>query len=497
MSFSQNFKRRWTLVYLLFLTVSIQALSLTDELQHFLILDTIAYGADSSGVSVSSSYSLPLYYRENDRSTDSGLQVDCNVLLNKIVVAKVQNEWGSKLTILHRSKTFFLEQSEGSSFDRFQSTAQTLHGIVDLWIQKPQLTIGGSLGRYFVGDSISFDHLAMLYEHPFSAFKSNPKSSYALWCDVRFKYIEASILTDRTVPLFEPMHLSKSNGSYKNLPLWAMQRRLKTSVKISDEIKELSLSWELKRLDSERIALSNCLPFISDWQTHHISVQGKLGSHAASIEALTSMGYLYGYETAESNAPRYLKWNDLFIKKVGSRYDFTFSTIFKLGVCGELFKSNSPEYGTVEFYPFSSWSIFKPVKYRFSDPLVEYKQVGLTSNFQVGKTKNTHIGFDVDLHRLHQEVYREQRKIVVLVPIYVDKTKLEKLDHTLLTGKLAVSQKFQFKKVGLNLSMSQLIPFYVKDHRESESGGSSEEESSIDKKIFGGFNAALSLTIPL
>lgn len=490
--------RRWVVTCLLFLFTSLQARSLTEELSRFLFQKSQTYGADSSGVTLSSEYNLPVYYRREDTLADSLLSIDVYSVQNFLDAAYCQEQWGVRLHVDHRYKIFGMENRVGSASDMFSTESNQLQARVDLWLNygEPGNQVGLSLGRYFPGDSISFPHMSTFYEHPFTSFADNPKSSYAFWWNLRRGIFSTELVFDKTVPLFEPMHLSKSSGSYKNLPLIQFQRRIFTKVGLASNKKSVSLWWERKSLTGERVELSNCLPFLSEWTSYKAGVEASYWEHAFKASALTSMGALYGYEDTKSNAPRYLIYDDLFLKQLKGDYTYTFPKRLSLGVNGELFKGNSPDKGTVELYPFSSWSLFKPVKYRFSESLLKYNKVGLTSKVSLGRKHETILGLDMDFHKAEMSFIREERKIVVLLPIYVDKTTVDPLHHYLLSGDIELEQIFHLGTVDLHLKASQLIPLYVKSFKDGEEGESDNKSTGFDTRFFGGFNASVALTLP-
>lgn len=495
----------WALACLLFVGSIVEARSLGDELQHFLFQEDATYGADSSGVSLSSVLNLPLYSRKKDTIADSLHAVDINVVDNKLRASYVRPLWGSQLSVVHRHKNLSFETHRAEDVDAFVSSHNALQARVDLWMYTKYSELGLSVGRYFLGDSLSFNHMSVEYDHPFTSFQANPKSSYALWWNTSVGPIKTEVLYDRTVPLYEPMHISKSSGSFKNLPLIMFQNRfiVKGGLQVRD--KEIFSYWERKKLDGEKVLLDNGLPFLSEWLSYKIGLDAKMRRHSLSLSALTSMGSLFGYEDDDANAPRYAIFDDLYLKRLIGDYRFRLSPLFTIGARGEMLKANTPEektgnteyYGTIEFYPFSSWSLFKPVKYRFSKSLLNYNCSGISTRFYLGRQAKvrTTLGFDCDVHQARIKTIREQRKIVVLVPIYINETELEPLHLFAFSGDLIIKQEYQIKKALLTFSMKQLIPLYLNDKNSVESS-SNDGPSVLDKKNFGGFNASLSLTLP-
>lgn len=472
--------------------------SLTDEFARFLFQDRQTYGAESSAVSLRSEYTLPIYYRREDRGGDSLLSIDLYHVTNHIDAAYCREQWGSRIRIMHRYKTFELDNRVGDESSNVRSTANLLQARADLWLNYGEIgnQVGLSVGRFFPGDSISFPHMSTFYEFPFTGFADNDKSSYAFWWNMRRAAFSTELLFDRSVSLFEPMHLSKSSGNYKNLPLIQFKRRIYVKASLEKWGRHVGVWWERSKISGERIVLTNCLPFISDWTQYKIGAEAGAGDHELTFEAFTSMGACYGYEDEKPDAARYLIYDDLFMKQLRARYSFGLFEWLTLGAQGELFKGDSPDLGTVELYPFSSWSIFKPVKYRFSEALFEYRKAGINSQFSLGKKHRTTLGFDLDFHKAELQAVREQRKIVVLVPIYVDKTTINPVHHYLLSGDISVAQQFHLGKVLLELRVQQFIPFYVKSFKESDEETSNDESTTFDTKFFGGLKSSIALTIP-
>lgn len=496
---------RWALACLLFLGSTLQARSLGDELQRFLFQEDATYGAESSGVSLSSELNLLVYSRKEDTIADSLHAADIYVVYNNLHASYVRPSWGTQLHVLHRHKNLSFETRRVDELDAFVSSYNGIQARVDLWVYTKFSEMGLSVGRNFLGDSLSFDHMSVEYQHPFTSFQANPKSSYALWWNMQLGPIVTEVLYDRTVPLYEPIHFSKSSGSFKNLPLIMFQKRLlaKGGFRLRDW--EVLLFWERKKLEGEKITLDNGLPFLSEWLSYKTGLDARLKQHSVSLSALTSLGSLYGYEDADDNAPRYAIFDDLYLKRLDATYDFRLSPLFTVGARGEMLKAHTPEgdtkasafYGTIELYPFSSWSLFKPVKYRFHKSHLTYNSAGFSTRFALGRERKvrTTLGFDCDLHKALIETVREERKIVVLVPIYVDEKELTPLHLFAATGDLVVKQEYQIKGALLTLSLKQLIPLYINDKNRVESS-SNDGPSVLDKKNFGGFNASLSLTIP-
>lgn len=234
-------------------------------------------------------------------------------------------------------------------------------------------------------------------------------------------------------------------------------------------------------------AKDNVLPFYNDILSYTTNLDFKIRSAEAffaySILGLSSYGVSEYYT--------YFKIPDGTINRFKYSLGYNFKKVIKVSLIGENIIGDIPKID-IDFSPFSVWSIFYPKAYRFEDSHMKMSDFGgsINLNKKWKKINSTSIHLKGSYTQLDVSSRRSEKKIYVLIPVYVNETDLDIISLSGFTGYLSLSHNITLKKSRINLILSQWLPLWS----EKNDTQSKSSNSSFKKSIIGGTNIALDYT---
>ena len=463
-------------------------------------LDSTPLFVDSSYFSSTNSYYHLLNLSKSHTDNDSTLSITTGSVSSQNRGVILYKNWGAAI-VLNFDNFYFdmLQKENNEGTDIFSSTPIT-SGALSFWIQNHiGLGIGVSLG-ISAYPNIQLDTTIHFSEN-------EPVNNYSVKSPFSFKvraqyygshfHIGGQIYRGLSTS-FLPKYTTLPSQSFKTFPTAIVEQSYTFDGGAHGKQKDITLSFSyMKRWGTNLITGKNPLPFVPGLEKITINLKAYYKLFSTKLSYYKGLGYIYGYDNDDYKS-RYIRFENIDYHRFYG--DVLYSGKVLSGTLfAEVAHGVMPDYGYVDFYPFSSWTIFDQQAYRFSACDMTYQNFGGDITYQKKWPHKhvTRISLRASYMHISAEILRETRKIIVLIPIYIDKT-IFGFDSKFLTTDITLQQQFQIRRVALLLSAKQLIiPSSNKSSDEADPEPTPVPPSPTKTKAYGGLKLGLGVTIPI
>lgn len=266
----------------------------------------------------------------------------------------------------------------------------------------------------------------------------------------------------------------------KKFPFFLYRNSIGYEIGLKWKNVEILNSGDINKYSTDSISIEQgSLPFYSNLICYNNMITCKF----KSIECLFSFDKLNFDIYGLSDYLKYLKFPEGELKRFKYLIGYNFNKSVKLKIIAENINGILPK-GDLDFTPFSVWSIFYPKAYRFENSDFKFLDAGVY--FEASKKWNnfntTDLEFKGSFSQIELKTIRSEKKIYVLIPVYVDDTNLDLIDKYGFTGYLSLKHSLTLQKNKIGIGMSQWLPIWKNRNDIENSIG----DSSISKKVFGG-----------
>lgn len=313
------------------------------------------------------------------------------------------------------------------------------------------------------------------------------------------------------------IEIETSSGAYKNFPIEFNELSQTAKMGIHQKQKFITSSFRYRKIFGESIAQKlNSLPVIPAFIDYQIGLDSRFKSIYSEFKYTWGDASIEAYDSHEVR-DRFLMADSLEYKDFYGliKYD---NDVFTVGLFGEIVKSGSTGKNYVDAYPLSAWTIFMPIAYRYKEGHFDYYTIGLEYSYlKKWNNKNkTLLGIKTSYIQVDFEYLSEEKKIVVVIPVYINDTR-KRYDPKIILSELEFKHSLQIKKAKLSLTLGQLIPVILNKkfvevtelpnnyQIANSSNGSSEDDLDIKsekfqqfelRKVLGGSSVAFDLEVP-
>lgn len=280
---------------------------------------------------------------------------------------------------------------------------------------------------------------------------------------------------------------SLQSGGINNMPLCIYNNRISYTLGAKFKNVTIEKKGSLNYYSSDTLSSSSdTLPFNVDFLDYKSSLNLTFRSFRGEIKYNKVSGDFYG----KSQYFTYLKAPDISIRNIQYKVGYSSKKRNSVYLFGEYLKGDLPQ-GDVDMSPFSSWSILYPMAYRIKNGEFKFNDIGLLGRLkkQWGKINSTSVLLRGSFSRCFAGGYSSEKKIFVLIPLYVNEKKHELINMYGFTGKLELSHTINIGKNELKLNYDQWIPLWNEVSKNvSDNGSNSKTEASV----FGGMSLGFS-----
>lgn len=359
------------------------------------------------------------------------------------------------------------------------------------WKKEKYVSGGLYLGKSFSDNLISEkkENEDQVHERILTQMHQDLTLNYAIFLQLHFRSLSLKGTTSRllnhvSLPLYELF----SNQNFKTFPLAAATKA--SGLELSMAKPSLILGISLTRythLTDTIVESDNALPFYNKFITRELGLQGALPQIHPSLFWDITLGLSGGYVVGKSGDFKYLIIDGIKGKTARGVIESGFRHHLKVGILGEYISGKTflPSY--LRSTPFSSWTVFRPQDYRFSDIVLDYYEFGLVigKKFNLGTRQRLNTDFAITRSGSTLSMQQEEKKILVLIPVYTNKTKRDLFDLQGWNLTVNLDHQVTFKALTLNTSFCQTIPIWKKRGASSASNSGSSDPN-IKKRIRGG-----------
>lgn len=171
-------------------------------------------------------------------------------------------------------------------------------------------------------------------------------------------------------------------------------------------------------------------------------------------------GYLDGY----FHDFRYLNMKGVVIHNLSGKYGLTINKKSKITLFGE-YNTLTAKKWDINFAPFSAWTTFFPMAWRFTNILLSVQEYGIHYDYRFTPHVKHQFRFSTGGSAIifNRNLLQREKKIVVLLPIFTNE-KLHSTDNQLLgLASFKVGYTYRpFNGMALKLFIDQVLPFGMK-----------------------------------
>ncbi len=369
---------------------------------------------------------------------------------------------------------------------RFSQDLQNVN--VCAWIRKTYAAGGVLLGKSFSDIIDKKSTYNLMPQQIITGMNRDISFNYALFISGFYKNITIKGSVSRFLnQALTPMYQLFSNGHFKTFPLSAATKTYALDLQTSWQFFTVGVVANKKLYTTDSIIDSdNDLPFVSELISRELGLYGTLGKTPFLLWNCM-LDYTGGYIKGVSGSFDYLKQDGIVLKSVDGNIRCILPYQFTGGIFGEYLLGETTEYGYFKADPFSSWNFLNPQGYRFHDAALKYYEAGVFAGktFSIGKRNLLYTDISFSRTRGKLTINREEKKIVVLFPIYVNDTYLSLFNFEGYTISLKLNNTYSYKKISVVMGVRQRVPIW-KDVHDSWSGGTGTSTDTVEKKVRGG-----------
>lgn len=475
------------LFYLLFYYNGANASSFTETVYQYLFptYNSTHFVSDSTFINIKTHFNNLLRVEGEYPSKDSSFTLDVSSHQITTMASLSKKVFGINVLIQNHGLDIEMQRLYTKRSNKTLNSQSLISEIsITPWIKKNNFSIGVELGKAFSPDFYR-DPSDMSIVQPITQLTKNREVIIGAFANINYKLIDFHISDSRRVISAQtPVYKYEKTGNSRSAPLSLIQNELNSELGIN--LKSARLYTTLKRyhLYSDSLTTGvNALPFITDWYLNDLSLGGNISRFHFNFNYGWGNGYINGYDSDKANASRYLILNDLEIKKSFSEIAIDLPRNLKTSLFFEYLAFKLPYRGYIDFYPFSFWTIFKPMAYRLSNGEFSIINSGLTfsASKKWKKITSTNIELNPSFIHIKSAVKQEKKKLVVLFPVYTNDTIVSPIDTSGILIDLKLSQQFNISKFCINVGVEQLIPILLgKKEEEPPTSNSGDNGNTND-----------------
>jgi hypothetical protein len=165
----------------------------------------------------------------------------------------------------------------------------------------------------------------------------------------------------------------------------------------------------------------------------------------------------------------------------------------RLGVFADYVRVESP-IGSINLAPFTAWSVFRPTVYRLRDMEAQCLEAGVELGGVLRTGKRSALSCDLSIAHVSATVAysRLERRLVVLIPTYVDSTHVTALDWEGVDIGIRLQHQIALRRVVVAYWLEQHLPIQT---NVSPTGTSADPVEKSETRSGGGTSAGLSVCI--
>lgn len=495
---SSGLQSRGTVVSLLFLIQILWAHSYIDEL---LSLTTTQYRdksilfQDSSTLTLNSDYFHFLSISNVDAAGKNSEKVTVNRISSNFAGVLAGEQWGvGGIVRYHRTNGRFYRTEDGEPKDHLELETPFVTGALSAWFHSPlDISLGITLGTTFLSNAMDSSKTFTPQSPLTSMAERYPVTGElaVLYENQRF-YAGCNLYRGLTAGM-NPVYTNDQSGNYRSMPLYMLSHSSSFSTGIHSGSDTLEASFAILRDWGVPMELDdNALPLLPDFKTFEWKLNGALKKFRTELCYQLGESSMYGYDSYEVN-DRYLRFDSLYHKRVygtfgyeGEKVEGRFFTEHLIGSTDGL--------NYIDFYPFTSWTVFKPYEYRFSEGDFLCNTYGGEALFHLNRRSwKTSFLLRGSYLISTMSMVRETKKIAVIVPVFVDDTLKTYWDEQYFLGDIGIKHERCIKGAVLSAGIRQLIPIRISNGGKSESGS----KNTDSKRVYGGLRVGLNIAIPI
>lgn len=474
------------LFFLLFIYSDVFASSITETLYQYLFPSHYSthFVSDSTFIEIKSHYDNIITLESEYPSKDSSFTLDISSHQATTIATLAKKSIGLNLLIQNHGLDIEMNRLYTKrSNKKLQSTSLISEISITPWIKKDNFSMGIEIGKSFSPDYYR-DQTDLFSQQLITELMKNREVIFGAFANFRYKIFDLHISDSRRVISAQtPEYKYEKTGNSRSAPLSLIQNQLNAEIGVNIKSARLFSAFKRYHLYSDSLTKGvNGLPFVTDWYLNDLYLGGKISKFNLSLNYGWGSGYINGYDSDQENASRYLILNDLEIKKSFSKFTIDFTKNINTSLFFEYLSFKLPNRGYLDFYPFSFWTIFKPMAYRLSDGNFSLVNSGI--NFCATKKwrpfTSTNLELTPSFFKVKSNVKQEKKKIVVFFPVYTNDTLVSPIDTSGILIDIKLSQQFNISKFKIDLGVEQLIPILLKQKEEKVSINNPDDGNSDD-----------------
>jgi len=492
---------REAFISLLFFISPISAHSYLEELVSF---NKISQGkttlfAESSSVNAQSSYQLLAQIKSTDSSgTEHRTSIDRFDIATDLT--RVSNYGGVQFSLNYSRCTFETTRPTEKQGDMRISLEQPMTtALLSAWTSPSLpiaagLTVGKAIGSTLTRDTsttmTSLSPITTAYGIPLF-LKGELRLNHRVLCG------SLSLEQSPTAVAVPNLTMERSEN-FRTFPYSILKRSSIAAVGVHGEKRSLTVGSGIIRLEpSEYTTGENSLPL-------HLSVAYNETFFTGSFKALSShvtyrqgKGALECYDS-KSETNRFIRFETIPFNHLSGRVNLQKNS-FGVELFGERFRASLSENGYIDFYPFSSWTLFRPYAYRYQNGTIAFQNGGISLEKKLtwNEKNQTEITLRTSYATASGSIDRAKKKIVVMIPMYVEDTTLTTGTQSFILGDITVNHRIQLRTSELALSARQLLPIPLHTSETTASTSTTSGKSHPDDRTYGGLTLSMTLSHPI
>lgn len=455
------------LFYLLLLFETSIASSVTEKLYQYLFPTnyTTHFISDTTFIDIKSHYNniLTLESQYPSKDSSSTLNISSHQITTMASIAR--KHFGVNVLIQNHGLAIEMHRyyTQRSNKTLLSSSLLTELSITP-WIKKDNFSMGLEIGKTLSPDFYR-DPAKLSTQQPITELIKNREIILGAFANLKFKSFDFHFSDSRRVISAQtPQYKYDNTGNSRSTPLSLIQNQLNTEIGLNIKSSKFFLALKRYHLFSDSLTTGvNSLPFVTDWYLNDWLLGGNISRFNFLFSYGSGDGYINGYDSNEDNASRYLIFNDLEIRKSYSEIAIDLPRNLKTSLFFDYLDFKLPNKAYLDFYPFSFWTIFKPMAYRLSKGEFRLINSGLTFSGTKKWHRITSTSFNLSPSFIHlkSSVKQEKKKIIVFFPIYTNDTIVSPVDTSGILVDIKLSQQFNISKFQIDIGMNQVIPILL------------------------------------
>jgi len=355
------------------------------------------------------------------------------------------------------------------------------------------LALSGVVSDIGTGEGSGED---LLPSQPVSSLSVDSSVSYALLARGALRDFSAAIgrsryLTSACLPRIEVL----SSGHFRTVPLALSVGEDNVVLSYERRPYHVQVTGGLKRIVSNgSVEADNMLSTVSEWLLRRASLDAgaEIGKFGFDLDFTAQFGggYIEGY----GKGIRYLVIDSAEVLRLNGSARIRLPLRFRLGMFGDDFRATSP-IGSLNAAPFTAWSVFRPTMYRLQDMDLRLQEFGgeIGRDFPVGRRGRLDCGLSVSRIAVSMAYSTLERQIVVLIPVYVDSTRVKAVDWEGIDLGIRLNYEIPLGRAIIGCWLRQHVPIQTN----GSAGGSTAagRDNGIDSRSGGGTSAGLFVRI--